>query len=194
MCTSSLPTHQPPSLQVGNIYLNSLRAPCIRWFRTGIWCVLLTWGWKQVRCVTWVIRPPNGHLTAWAMCAYILCTPTHTSWRHRRTFWQDLIWNFNITHNLKKYLVVQLRSLVGVKICVGIKSCFQTIQKGGLCLWEFSFNRWMGKATSLMQTHQLVQANDSSTTAGFPFWVSCSSGGRLQNLRVRPGEHWPMSD
>lgn len=89
------------------------------------------------------------------------------------------IWSgiLNITHNLKKYLAVQLGSLVGVKICVGIKSYFQTIQKGGLCLWEFSFNRWMGRAVSLMQTHQLVQADDSSNQSrDFPFWASCSSG------------------
>lgn len=89
------------------------------------------------------------------------------------------IWSgiLNITHNFKKYLAVQLGSLVGVKICVGIKSYFQTIQKGGLCLWEFSFNRWMGRAISLTQTHQMVQADDSSTRAGtFPSGLHAAPG------------------
>lgn len=151
---------------------------------------------EQVRCITWVIRPQMG---TWlhGPCAHTLRTPVPTpSW----SAWRIPLAGsgsgiLNITHNLK-YLAVQLGSLVGVKICVGIKSYFQTIQKGGLCLWEFSLiGEW--RAVSLMQTHQLVPGRWlSQPEPGFSLlgFMQLRGWGWPQNLRAPPGEHWPMSD
>ena len=72
-------------------------------------------------------------------------------------------------------------------------SYFQAIQRGDSCLWQFSISGAWGKATSLPQTYQSVQADDACATEGIFLLGFMQLRKATPDQRASPAERWPMS-